>query len=56
MIVNGEIEDTPIFLKEARNYHNEFVTKIEPKLRAKEPEVQDYTELVFESDLQFIDE
>ena len=45
-----------IFLKEARNYHNEFVTKIEPKLRAKEPEVQDYTELVFESDLQFIGE
>ena len=56
-IVNGEIEDAPIYLKEARNYHNEFIAKGEInkiKQAAKESE-QDFTEIVYESDLKFID-
>jgi len=51
---NGEIEDVPVYLKEARNYHNEFMSKKKPN-QVQGSLMPDYTELVFESDLKFID-
>ena len=62
----GEMEDIIIPIKESRNYHNEFINHKTPVLTKskkeaapessalKEPE--DYTPIIYESDIELIEE